>query len=156
MPEPRSYLSHPWLLYLSKSLPNPLNLLLQHLLNLLILCVIAVFRLVQASTTPGWTLQFPHIHSLLGLLQHIFHTMAQVIVSNTRWISLFCLKFTHRLHTQALTFFLLCSAGVWTQDLLLKPLRRPIFCDGFFEIGSRELFAWPGFKLWSSWSLPPE
>jgi hypothetical protein len=25
-----------------------------------------------------------------------------------------------------------------------------------FEIGSHELFARAGFKLWSSWSLPPE
>jgi hypothetical protein len=27
---------------------------------------------------------------------------------------------------------------------------------GFFEIGSGELFAWAGFELWSSRSLPPE
>jgi hypothetical protein len=27
---------------------------------------------------------------------------------------------------------------------------------GFFKIGSCELFAWVGFKQWSSWSLPPE
>jgi hypothetical protein len=27
---------------------------------------------------------------------------------------------------------------------------------GFFKIGSCELFAWAGFKLWSSWSLPPK
>jgi hypothetical protein len=26
----------------------------------------------------------------------------------------------------------------------------------FFEIGSHKLFAQAGFKLWSSWSLPPE
>jgi hypothetical protein len=26
----------------------------------------------------------------------------------------------------------------------------------FFELGSWELFAWAGFELWSSWSLPPE
>jgi hypothetical protein len=25
-----------------------------------------------------------------------------------------------------------------------------------FEMGSNELFAWAGFKPWSSWSLPPE
>jgi hypothetical protein len=24
---------------------------------------------------------------------------------------------------------------------------------GFFRLGSRELFAWPGFEGWSSWSL---
>jgi hypothetical protein len=27
---------------------------------------------------------------------------------------------------------------------------------GFFEIGSHKLFAWAGFELRSSWSLPPE
>jgi hypothetical protein len=27
---------------------------------------------------------------------------------------------------------------------------------GFFEIGSHEQFAWSGFKMRSSWSLPPE
>jgi hypothetical protein len=30
------------------------------------------------------------------------------------------------------------------------------FCDGFFKIGSHELFAGDGFKPWCSWSLPPE
>jgi hypothetical protein len=32
----------------------------------------------------------------------------------------------------------------------------PIFVKSFFEIGSRELFAWPGFELLSSRFLPPE
>jgi hypothetical protein len=31
-----------------------------------------------------------------------------------------------------------------------------LFCEGFFEIGSRKLFAWAGFELQSSWCLPPE
>jgi hypothetical protein len=31
-----------------------------------------------------------------------------------------------------------------------------MFVKGFFRIGSRELVAWAGFKLWSSWSLPTE
>jgi hypothetical protein len=33
-----------------------------------------------------------------------------------------------------------------------------LFCDGFFffERGSNELFAHAGFKLQSSWSLPPQ
>jgi hypothetical protein len=30
------------------------------------------------------------------------------------------------------------------------------FIEGFFEIESLELFSWAGFKLRSSWSLPPE
>jgi hypothetical protein len=30
------------------------------------------------------------------------------------------------------------------------------FCDGFFEIGSYELFAWADLKSQSSSSLPPE
>jgi hypothetical protein len=29
----------------------------------------------------------------------------------------------------------------------------PLFVIYFFEIGSHELFAWAGFKLWSSWSV---
>jgi hypothetical protein len=41
--------------------------------------------------------------------------------------------------------------------LHLEPLHQPFFCDGFFlEIGSYEVFAWAGFKLWSSWSQPSE
>jgi hypothetical protein len=31
-----------------------------------------------------------------------------------------------------------------------------LFWRAFFEIGSHKLFAWAGFELWSSWSLPPE
>jgi hypothetical protein len=49
-----------------------------------------------------------------------------------------------------------CGAGVWTQGLHLEPLHQPFFMMGFSEIGSRELLAWAGLKLWSSWSLPPE
>jgi hypothetical protein len=30
------------------------------------------------------------------------------------------------------------------------------FCEGFFKIGSRKLFARVGSRPWSSWSLPPE
>jgi hypothetical protein len=43
--------------------------------------------------------------------------------------------------------------GVWTQGLHFEPLHQPFFVKGFFEIGSRELFAWASFELWSSWSL---
>jgi hypothetical protein len=32
---------------------------------------------------------------------------------------------------------------------------EPFFVMDFFEIGSQELFAWAGFELRSSWSLPP-
>jgi hypothetical protein len=36
-------------------------------------------------------------------------------------------------------------------------LHQPSFLViGFFEIGSWELFAWAGFELQFSWSLPPE
>jgi hypothetical protein len=52
--------------------------------------------------------------------------------------------------------FIYCGAGAWTQGLRLEPLHQPYFCVGFFKIGSLELFAWAGFKPWSSWSLPPE
>jgi hypothetical protein len=55
-------------------------------------------------------------------------------------------------------FFFFCSAGgTWTQGLHLEPLHQPpFFCEGFFEIGALELFAWAGFEPWSSWSLPLE
>jgi hypothetical protein len=49
-----------------------------------------------------------------------------------------------------------CGTGVWTQGLHFEPLHQPYFCEGFFEIGSFELFAWAGFKPRSSWSLPSE
>jgi hypothetical protein len=37
--------------------------------------------------------------------------------------------------------------------LSLEPLHQPFFALGIFHIGSHELFAWAGFKPWSSWSL---
>jgi hypothetical protein len=52
--------------------------------------------------------------------------------------------------------FLFCDTGVWTQGQHLEPLHQPLFLKGFFELGSRKLFAWDGFKPRSSWSLPPE
>jgi hypothetical protein len=48
-----------------------------------------------------------------------------------------------------------CGTGIWTQGLHLEPLHHPYFCEGFFKIGSRELFSQAGFKPQSSWSLPP-
>jgi hypothetical protein len=53
-------------------------------------------------------------------------------------------------------FFFFCGAGVWTQGLHLEPLHQLFFVQGFFKIGSHELFARAGFELQSSWSLPPE
>jgi hypothetical protein len=58
-----------------------------------------------------------------------------------------------------------CSSGVWIQSLTLD--RQALFhlshsaipffvCAGYFQIGSCELFGQAGFKLWSSWSLPPK
>jgi hypothetical protein len=40
----------------------------------------------------------------------------------------------------------------------LSPWATPpaLFCEGFFKTVSCELFAQAGFKLWPSWSLPPE
>jgi hypothetical protein len=40
--------------------------------------------------------------------------------------------------------------------LHLESLHQSFFVMGIFEIGSCELFAQAGFKLRSSWSLPPE
>jgi hypothetical protein len=65
---------------------------------------------------------------------------------------------TTELHLSTLFFF--GSTG-WTQDftvdrqafLLFEPLHQPaLFCEGFFEIGSHELFAQAGFEPQSSWS----
>jgi hypothetical protein len=53
-------------------------------------------------------------------------------------------------------FFFFCGTGAWTRGLHLEPLHQPYLCEGFFEIGSQELFAQARFELWSSWSLPPE
>jgi hypothetical protein len=49
-------------------------------------------------------------------------------------------------------FGFVCGTKVWAQGLHLEPLHQPYFCDGFFQA----LFAPAGFKLPSSWSLPPE
>jgi hypothetical protein len=46
-------------------------------------------------------------------------------------------------------FWFFGSTGVWTHGLHLEPLHLTFFVMGF-------LFAWAGFKLRSSWSLPPE
>jgi hypothetical protein len=53
-------------------------------------------------------------------------------------------------------FFFFCGTGFWTQGLHLESLCQPFFVMGFFKIGSHKLFAWAGFKSWSSWSLPPQ
>jgi hypothetical protein len=54
-----------------------------------------------------------------------------------------------------LDFFLVL--GFELSCLHLEPLHQPLFLMmGFFEIESCKLFAWDGFKLQSSWSLPPE
>jgi hypothetical protein len=55
-----------------------------------------------------------------------------------------------------LLLLLFCGIGAWTQGLHLELFHEPYICEGFFEIGSCELFSWVGFELWSSWSLPPE
>jgi hypothetical protein len=58
-------------------------------------------------------------------------------------------------HAFSIFFFFFGGTGAWTQGLHLEPLHQPYFCERFFEIGSCKLFALAGFKLRSSWSLPP-
>jgi hypothetical protein len=53
-----------------------------------------------------------------------------------------------------LGFFFFSDTGAWTHGLHLDLLHQAYFCEGFFEIGSPELFAQAGLELWSSWSLP--
>jgi hypothetical protein len=55
--------------------------------------------------------------------------------------------------TEQLFFSFFGGTGAWTQGLHIKPLHQPYFCEGFFKIGSQELFAWAGFEPRSSWSL---
>jgi hypothetical protein len=38
--------------------------------------------------------------------------------------------------------FFFCVTGAF----ILNPLHQTYFCEGFFEIGSHELFAWASFK----------
>jgi hypothetical protein len=49
-----------------------------------------------------------------------------------------------------------CSTRVWTQDLHLELLFQSFSWFFFSGVGSYELFAWAGFELRASWSLPPE
>jgi hypothetical protein len=41
--------------------------------------------------------------------------------------------------------FLFAVLGLELRAFTLSHSTNPIFCDGFFEIGSLELFAWAGF-----------
>jgi hypothetical protein len=50
-------------------------------------------------------------------------------------------------------FFAVLSLELRAYTLILS--LSLFFVVGFFEIGSRELFAWTDFEPWSSWSLPP-
>jgi hypothetical protein len=47
-------------------------------------------------------------------------------------------------------FVCVCGTGAGTQGLHLETLHQPFFVKGFFEIGSRKLFAWAGFEPRSS------
>jgi hypothetical protein len=42
------------------------------------------------------------------------------------------------------------------RHFILEPFWQPLSVLGIFKVGSCQLFAWAGFKLQSSWSLPPE
>jgi hypothetical protein len=46
------------------------------------------------------------------------------------------------------TFFSFLFLQYWglTLGLHLEPLHQPYFCEGFFKLGSCELFAWVGFN----------
>jgi hypothetical protein len=44
-------------------------------------------------------------------------------------------------------FFFFCGIGDSSQGLHLEPLHQPFFVIGFFETGSRKLFAQADFKL---------
>jgi hypothetical protein len=54
--------------------------------------------------------------------------------------------------------FFLIFLWYWDLNSGPSPWATPpaLFCEGFFEIGSLELFAWADFEQRSYWSLPPE
>jgi hypothetical protein len=43
-------------------------------------------------------------------------------------------------------FFFLAVLGLELRALTWSQLHQPYYCEGFFEIGSCELFAWVGFE----------
>jgi hypothetical protein len=51
----------------------------------------------------------------------------------------------YRFSTAPINFFFF-STGVLTQGLHLETLHQSFSCEGFFKIGSYELFSWAGFK----------
>jgi hypothetical protein len=78
----------------------------------------------------------------LGNLLHFGKKVDLLLIINCPKVGCFCV-----------TFF--CSTEARTQGLHLESLHQPYFCEGFFEIGSHELFAQAGFEPLSFWSLPP-
>jgi hypothetical protein len=65
-------------------------------------------------------------------------------------------KFIHFSSLLLLPSYAESLSPFWTQGLHLEPLPQPFLWRIFFKIRSCELFAWAGFELQSSWSLPPE
>jgi hypothetical protein len=98
---------------------------IHHKAALLLLLLLVIYLLLWMSISP----------------QHARH-------SQYPHMSLECLVHFHNRSTYQKKFF---GTGAWTQALRLEPLHQPIFV----EIGSWELVSWAGFKLQSSWSLPP-
>jgi hypothetical protein len=97
---------------------------------------------------PGWPRSLPE---LLGLQAQVtvlgFKLRASCLLgrcSNT-WDTLLELMFF---------VFLFSLLGFELRAYTLS--HSTFFVMDFLEIGSHKLFAWAGFKLWFSWSLPPE
>jgi hypothetical protein len=61
---------------------------------------------------------------------------------------IFTLSLLHLLHLgQVAEFFFFAVLGLELRAFTLShSLPQPFFCEGIFEIGSLELFAWAGFE----------
>jgi hypothetical protein len=85
------------------------------------------------------------------------HTL--IITSSSSFSNILTFLLCYLLHRdigRTLLFFFF--GWYWSLNSGLTPwaIHQPIFVMGLFKIASCELFAWAGFELWSSWSLPPE
>jgi hypothetical protein len=70
------------------------------------------------------------------------------------YYSVFTILHSHKEYKGSLFYF--AVLGFELRAYTLSHSTSHFFVKGFFEIGSRKLFAWSGFKPQSSWSLPPE
>jgi hypothetical protein len=104
------------------------------------------------EVTFPWCLNWDHSQLCIGIKRKsgvLMKLLRTLFFRNTLFLLSFFffsggLWFDLRAHTS--------KAGI----LLLEPHLQPILFWLFLEMESKELFAWIGLELWSSWSLPPK